>query len=200
VPDIRLVVINDLSILREGIRAVAASTSDLHVIAATAGIAEAIARDDPADVVVMDLPDSAAIDGIRMLRRTRASRAIVVFTERCDEERVYAAVHAGARGYIGRDALPSELITAVRTVHAGCRYLSAEASTCLAEHVAGQSVTRRERQVLALLARGGRNKAIARSLGIAEETVKWHVKNILVKLGVAGRGEAACRAAERGLV
>jgi DNA-binding NarL/FixJ family response regulator len=153
-------------------------------------------------VVLMDLRlhKGSGVDAIGSLCAEFVACRIVVLSNYASEEHVFRAVAAGARGYIVKDADPSQIIEALRAVHGGQRYLSPEVSSRLADRVHRSSLTPREADVLTLLVRGTRNRGIADALGISEETVKGHVKNILSKLDAADRTQAASEAIRRGLI
>ncbi len=116
-----------------------------------------------------------------------------------DEDRLFPVVRAGAAGYLLKDIEPAELVDAIRTVHGGGALLHPRVAARLLAEVAGDPLTPREREVLALIGRGMANKVIARELGLAEKTVKAHVSSILAKLGVADRTQAALYAVREGL-
>lgn len=201
---VRVLVVEDHHIVRHGLRAMLSTQSDLAVVAESADAADALRlyESSRADIVLMDLRlrDGSGIDAIRDLRREHPRCRIVVLTNYSDEEHVSNAVAAGASGYVLKDADPSQIVDALRSVAAGRRYLSPEASARLVERAQASPLTPREMDVMALLVHGHRNRSIAATLGVTEETVKGHVKNILGKLGVQDRTEAATEAIRRGLV
>jgi DNA-binding NarL/FixJ family response regulator len=134
---------------------------------------------------------------------------VIVLTSFLDDERLMPAVEAGAAGYLLKDVEPSELARAVRTAHAGEALIDPTVAARLLKSLAGprsepvpdgEQLTRREHEVLALIAAGRSNKRIALELGIAEKTVKTHVGHVLAKLGVADRTQAALLAVQHGLV
>jgi DNA-binding NarL/FixJ family response regulator len=201
---IRLLIVDDHYIVRQGLRSFFANHRDVEVVAEAADLESAVARcsEQECDVALVDLRlrNDSGVDVIRALAEVRSSCRCVVVTSYGSEEEVHTAIAAGAKGYVFKHSDPSEIINAVRAVHAGLRYLSAEASEVLNQYVEYTHLTERERDVLRLLVPGTRNKAIAKILGIGEETVKAHVKSILDKLGVQDRTEAATQAIQRGLV
>ena len=201
---IGVMLVDDHAIVRQGLRTVIDAQHDMQVVAETAGAEDVVAlfeRSHP-DIVVMDLRlrNESGVEIIRALRSKIASSRVVVLSAYSSEEHVFRAVAAGAQGYVVKSDDPSHLVLALRAVHKGHRYLSPEASARLADRVQRSALTRREQEVLVLLVRGGRNRAIAAALGIAEETVKGHVKTILSKLEVRDRAHAASEAIRRGLV
>lgn len=202
---IRLLVIDDHQIVRDGVRAVVARLDDMLVVGEGGEAAEAVAlfRACRPDVVLLDLNlrhGSSGIDAIRALRQHEPAARIVVLTNYGDDEHVFGAIEAGAHGYVLKHAEPGQIVDAIRSVHGGYRYIAPEASFRLVEHVHNSPLTAREEEVLGLLARGDKNKRIATLLGVAEETVKSHVKNIFAKLGASSRTEAANKAVQRGIV
>jgi DNA-binding NarL/FixJ family response regulator len=144
------------------------------------------------------------------LRRRAPESRVIVLTSFLDDERLMAAVQAGACGYLLKDAEPAELARAIRTAHAGEAVIAPAAAGRLLRALSEREtvrpaaepdrLTRREQEVLELLARGYANKRIARELGIAEKTVKAHIGRVLAKLGVADRTQAALLAVREGLV
>jgi len=202
---IRLLVVDDHSIVRAGIRALMRPHADIEVVGegGDAGEVLTLFRACSPHVVLLDLQlrdGGSGTDAIRALRQHDPRSRVVVLTNYDDEEHVCGAIAAGAQGYVLKHAEPAQLVDAIRSAHAGLRYLSPEASCRLVDHVHNSPLTTREQEVLGLLARGDKNKRIAAILGVAEETVKTHVKNILGKLGATSRTEAANKAVQRGIV
>jgi DNA-binding NarL/FixJ family response regulator len=192
---IRIVVADDHPVVREGLVAMLATEPDFEVVAQASSGAETISvvtTHDP-DVLILDLamPD---FDGVEVLRRLSNSRTrTIVFTVFDTDERIIAAVEAGAAGYLLKGAPRADLFAAIRVVAAGGSLLTREANT-------GARLTPRERDVLEHLARGLGNKQIAAALGISERTVKFHVSAVFTKLGARTRTAALRRAAEAGLI
>jgi two-component system NarL family response regulator len=151
-------------------------------------------------VVDLDLRSSCGIDFIRQSRLRRADGHFVAVTHHGSEEKVHAAVAAGAQGYVLKSDGAGEILRAIRAVHTGRRYLTPGAAAQLAGHVSRDTLTPREQEIVALLARGFRNKRIAAMLSLAEQTVKGHVSRILVKLGADSRVGAVAEAIRRGFV
>lgn len=201
---ITIMIVDDHEIVRQGLKAVIGAQRDMEIVAETGQAHEVVplfAGSRP-DLVLMDLRlrGGSGLDAIRALRATFAASRIVVLSNYGSEEHVFQAIAAGAQGYLMKDGDASQIVDALRAVHRGQRYLSTEASSRFIDHVHRSSLTRREDEVLALLVHGTRNRRIADALSICEETVKGHVKNILVKLGARDRTEAASEAIRRGLV
>jgi len=202
---IRLLLVDDHFIVRHGLRSYFANHRDIEVIGEAEDLegAVAICREKSPDVAVVDLRlrSYSGVDVVHALAEASCCCRCVMLTSYGSEEDVHNSISAGARGYVFKHADPSEIISAVRAVHAGRRYLSAEASAALVNYTRSSSLlTERERDVLRLLIPGTRNKVIAGILGIGEQTVKGHVKKILMKLGVQDRTEAATQAIQRGLI
>jgi DNA-binding NarL/FixJ family response regulator len=209
---IRVLIADDHAVVREGLRAFLALQDDVEVVAEAADGEEAVnavERLTP-DVALVDLV-MPRVDGIEAIRRMRALKPetrVIVLTSFVDEDKMLPAVRAGASGYLLKDVEPQELVGAIRTVHGGgtllhpavVEELVREVSRDDAGRPADNPLTEREREVLALIARGRANKAIAFELGVAEKTVKTHVSNILAKLNLTDRTQAALYAVREGLV
>jgi DNA-binding NarL/FixJ family response regulator len=207
---IRIAIADDHPVVREGLVAMLETEPDFQVVGTAATGAEAVAlvaRTDP-DVMLLDL-ELPELDGVAVLRRLVAEVArvrVIVFTVFDTDERIIAAVEAGAAGYLLKGAPRAELFAAVRTVAAGGSLLASVASSAVLRRVRGEvppggpSLTLREREVLETLARGLGNKQIAAELGVSERTVKFHVSSLFAKLGAGNRTEAVTIAARAGLV
>jgi NarL family two-component system response regulator LiaR len=211
---IRVLIADDHSVVREGLRAFLELQDGLLVVGEAGDGAEALAEAERLrpDVILMDLvmPRLDGVGAMRELRRLMPEVRVIVLTSFLDDDRLLPAIHAGAAGYLLKDVEPAELARAVRAAHAGEAMLDPAAAARLVEAVAGgqtspaaeerERLTRREREVLELIAQGRSNKRIALELGISEKTVKAHVGRLLAKLGVADRTQAALLAVRRGLV
>ena len=207
---IRIAIADDHPVVREGLVAMLETEPDFEVVGTAATGAEAaalVARVDP-DVMLLDL-ELPELDGVGVLRRLAAEGArvrVIVFTVFDTDERIIAAVEAGAPGYLLKGAPRGELFAAVRTVAAGGSLLAPVASSAVLRRVRGEaptggpSLTPREREVLQALARGLGNKQIAARLGVSERTVKFHVSSLFEKLGAGNRTEAVTIAVRAGLV
>jgi NarL family two-component system response regulator LiaR len=209
---IRVLIADDHAVVREGLRGFLALQEDVEVVGEAADGEEAVAAAErlTPDVALVDLV-MPRVDGIEAIRRIRAvapATRVIVLTSFADEDRMLPAVRAGAVGYLLKDVDPKDLVAAVRTVNDGGTLLHPAVIRELVREVAGgrrkptadSPLTAREREVLGLIARGRANKAIAFELGVAEKTVKTHVSNILGKLGVTDRTQAALYAVREGLV
>jgi two-component system, NarL family, response regulator LiaR len=200
---IRVLIADDHAVVRQGLRTFLDLQDDIEVVAEAADGAEALAaaeRHAP-DVVLIDLvmPNVDGIEAIRGLRERVPEARAIVLSSFIDDEKLFPAVRAGAAGYLLKDVQPQELVEAIRTVHGGGALLHPKVASRLLEEIATDPLTPREREVLALIARGMANKAIARELSLSEKTVKAHVSNILAKLGVSDRTQAALYAVRAGL-
>jgi two-component system, NarL family, response regulator LiaR len=208
---IRVLIADDHAVVREGLRAFLALQDDVEVVGEAADgeeAVQAVARLEP-DVALVDLV-MPRVDGIEAIGRIRVQRPqtrVIVLTSFVDEDKMLPAVRAGAVGYLLKDVQPQDLVSAIRTVHGGGTLLHPTVVEELVREVSrddeaptSNPLTAREREVLALIARGRANKAIAFELGVAEKTVKTHVSNILGKLGLTDRTQAALYAVREGLV
>jgi two-component system NarL family response regulator len=200
---IRVLVADDHPIVREGLRAVTSMQEGMVVVAEAKDGREAVEqfRATRPDVALIDLrmPHCNGVEATSIIRREFPDSGIVVLTTYAGDEDVYSALRAGARGYLLKGCDVGELIAAIQIVHAGGRHIPPEVFALLAERFAASDLTAREREVLELIVRGAKNRAIATVLGVTEGTVKGHVNNILGKLGVTDRTQAATVAVQRGL-
>ena len=200
----RILVVDDHHIVRSGLVASLGMEDDLAVVGEAESGAQALtlyAQCTP-DVVLMDLRmrDGNGIEATAALRAQAPEARVLMYTTFDGEEDVYRAVQAGARGYLLKSAPREELLAALRTVAAGERYLPPDLARRLAERVSGPGISEREIEVLRLISAGQSNKQIGATLHIAEDTVKRHVSNILTKLGVSDRAQAATEAFRRGFL
>jgi two-component system, NarL family, response regulator LiaR len=208
---IRVLIVDDHEVVRRGLRTFLDLQGELEVVGEAADGEEAVAevaRLSP-DVVLMDLV-MPRLDGVAAIRRIRVqspATRVIALTSFLDDDKLLPAVRAGAAGYLLKDVRPQELVSAIRTAHAGEALLHpAAAARLMAEVAEGERtqvrspLTEREREVLCLVARGMPNKVIARELGVSEKTVKTHVSNLLRKLGLTDRTQAALYAVREGLV
>jgi len=163
---------------------------------------EHVARATP-DVVLLDLslPGMSGVEAIARLARTNPSVRVVVFSAHDDRDAMVEAVRAGARGYVIKGAPGTEIVKAVRAVHAGRSYLHGAAGDAVAAALhdprGADGLTPREREVIRLISEGLSNKQIAQRLGIAERTAKFHVRQIMSKLGADNRAQAVALATRR---
>jgi two-component system, NarL family, response regulator LiaR len=208
-PAIRLLIVDDHAIVRQGLRAIIRVTPDLDLVgeAESGQAAVELATTLHPDVVLMDLvmPELDGVTAIGLIKRARPDVRIIALTTFAEAELVLGAVQAGAEGYLLKDVDVQELARAIRTVHGGQPYLHPEATRQLLQATARpdpspERLTNREQEVLAHLARGLTNRQIADALAISEKTVSVHISNVLSKLGLASRTQAALYAARIGLI
>jgi NarL family two-component system response regulator LiaR len=206
---IRLLVVDDHAIVRQGLRAIIRVTADLELVgeADNGRAAVDLATTLKPDVILMDLvmPEVDGVTAIALIKRDQQAIRIIALTTFVEADLVLGAVQAGADGYLLKDVDVQELTRAIRTVHAGQPYLHPEATRHLLQATARpdpttERLTGREQEVLAFVARGLTNRQIADSLAISEKTVSVHVSNMLNKLGLASRTQAALYAARVGLI
>jgi DNA-binding NarL/FixJ family response regulator len=148
----------------------------------------------------LQLPGMSGLEALIAIRREYPDARIVVLTMYQGDEDIHRALQAGAVTYLLKDTLSEDLVHAIREVHSGARPIQPAVRACLAERDRQPSLTLREVQVIELISRGMRNKEIAASLGISDETVHVHVKNILAKLNVNDRTAAVSVALRRGII
>jgi DNA-binding NarL/FixJ family response regulator len=204
---IRLLIADDHAVVRTGLRHLVATFDGVELVGAAANGDEAVAlcAEHAPDVVLMDL-EMPVLDGIEATRRIVEAApgvAVVVLTSFSDREQILRALDAGAIGYLLKDAEPAELERAVRAAARGEAPLDPRAGRALLQdRVAGSpldGLSEREREVLAMVARGLPNKLIARELGISEKTVKTHLTSVFRTIGVTDRTQAALWAERHGL-
>src|SRR5579862_196817 len=201
---IRVLSVDDHPLLREGIAALVNAESDMKLVAEAVNGQEAIEkfRLHRPDVTLMDLqmPALNGIEAIIGIRSEFPNAHIIVLTTYAGDVQVLRALKAGARGYVLKEQVPRELLDTIRAVHAGQKRIPPEVAAEVAEHAADDHLSAREIDVLRLIAAGNANKQIAGLLGIAEETVKSHITNILAKLGANDRTHAVTTALKRGII
>jgi two-component system, NarL family, response regulator LiaR len=207
---IRVLIVDDHAVVREGLRTFLELQDGIEVAGEAVDGQDAIREAESLrpDVVLMDLvmPNLDGVGAMRELRQRVPGARVIVLTSFLDDERLLPAVRAGAAGYLLKNVQPQELARAIRTAAAGEALLDPAVAARLVEALEedgrdarADQLTPREREVLALIGRGFANKRIALELGIAEKTVKTHVGNVLSKLGVSDRTQAALYAARLGL-
>ena len=209
---IRILVVDDHAIVREGLRALISGKPDMELVGEAGNGQEAVllAHSLRPDVILMDLvlPGKDGIQATQEIRRENSEARILVLTSFDADDQVFSAVKAGALGYILKDSSPQELLEAIRCVHRGEPSLHPSVARKLIlsyghDQKAEEGVdllTEREVEVLKLVARGLPNQVIAEKLYVGEGTVRFHVGNVLGKLGLENRTQAALYAVREGLV
>ncbi|MEV5507324.1 response regulator [Streptomyces orinoci] len=208
---IRVLLVDDHQVVRKGLRTFLEVQDDIEVVGEAADGAEGVARAEELhpDVILMDvkMPGTDGIEALRRLRALNNTARVLIVTSFTEQRTVIPALRAGAAGYVYKDVDPDALAGAIRSVSAGHVLLQPEvADALLAQEDAaggqggrGNALTEREREVLALIADGRSNREIARALVLSEKTVKTHVSNILMKLDLADRTQAALWAVRHGI-
>ncbi len=201
---IRILLADDHPPLRAGLASILNAQSGMHVVAEAGSGRETLEKSaaQQPDLLIVDLrmPDGDGIETIRALRQANPAVKVLVLTTYDNEEDIFKALEAGARGYILKDTTSDEIIRAVREIHAGGRFLPPAIASRLADRMIRPSLTPRELDVLRLVSRGRSNKEIASAMFITEETVKSHMKGLFHKLDVHDRAEAVSTALQRGLL
>src|SRR5215213_10040809 len=201
---IRIIVIDDQAVVRQGFVSLINTVADMEVIAQGVNGQQAVElyREHQPDITLMDLrmPLMSGVNAIATIRHEFPEARIIVLTTYDGDEDIYRALQAGAQGYLLKDMFFEELESAIRAVHAGGRKIPGVVAERLAERMGGSDLTGRELEVLKLIVGGLSNKEIGAALGISEATVKSHINSILGKLGVTDRTQAATTALQRGIV
>jgi len=210
---VAIMLVDDHAIVRQGLRSILERERDLRVVAEASSAAEALAvvgRADPS-IVLLDLKlstssDSEGLEVCRQLTTRHPGIGVLVLTTFLDEQLVLSAIRAGARGYVVKDVDTSALVRAIRDVSRGESAFDARSAAAMVRGLnappveQARQLTVREQEVLALLARGLSNRDIGARLYISETTAKFHVGNILRKLGVSRRAEAVYEASKLGVI
>ncbi len=210
-----IVIAEDHTILREGLKALLSSQQDLKVVGEAGDGLEAIrcVQSHHPDLILLDLsmPRMTGLDAIKEIKRVNTDAKIIVLTVHSTEEYILATLQAGADGYVLKDAHSSELMTAIRHVLDGRRYLSPSISGTIIDGLlegkkasairsAWETLTQREREILKLIAEGHKNKDIADLLCISVKTVEKHRANLMEKLDLHNVAALTALAAEKGLI
>ncbi|MDF3303228.1 response regulator [Streptomyces tropicalis] len=207
---IKVLLVDDHQVVRRGLRTFLEVQDDIEVVGEAADGAEgvALAGELRPDVVLMDvmMPVMDGVEALRRLREAGSTARVLIVTSFTERRTVVPALRAGAAGYVYKDIDPDALAGAIRSVHAGHVLLQPEVASALLSQEdvntgqgRGGSLTEREREVLGLIADGRSNREIARALVLSEKTVKTHVSNILMKLDLADRTQAALWAVRHGV-
>jgi DNA-binding NarL/FixJ family response regulator len=201
---IRVLTVDDHELVRKGLAAILGAEPQMQLVAEASTAAEAVQlfRQHRPDVTLMDLrlPDKTGVEATRQIRREFADARIIVLTSYDGDQDIYQALEAGVRGYLLKEMVHSEVLRAIRVVHAGKRFIPTEVTQQLNGFFPELALTAREVEVLSLVARGFGNKEAADQLGTAPGTVKAHVQSILSKLGANDRTHAVTIALRRGII
>ncbi len=201
---ISVLLVEDHFLPRMALSSVLKGRNDMELVAVAENGMEAVieyGKRRP-NVTIMDLrlPDMSGFDAIAAIRAIDSKARVLVLTNSDRSENIYRAFQCGASGYLLKSTTGPELVNAILATHNGLRYIPRGVGDRLAERRGATDLTSREQEVLALLASGLSNREIGERLGIAEKTARIHVSNILSKMGVADRTQAAIAAIQRGLV
>lgn len=201
---IRILVAEDHLVARVGVSTIVNMQPDMTIVAEASNGQQAVElyRKHLPDVTLLDLrmPGMGGVEAAQAIRAEFPNARMIALTTYGGDEDIRRALNAGVQAYLTKDVLHDELLKAIRAVHAGQTYLPAAVAAALAAQLPRPDLSAREVQVLELIVRGLANKQIAYALSIAEHTVKNHVKNILSKLGVQDRTQAATAAIQRGII
>jgi DNA-binding NarL/FixJ family response regulator len=201
---IRILVVDDHAMLREGVTALLASEADIEIVGEAADGIEAVERYERLrpDIMLLDMqmPRQDGAATIRIVRERDPKAKIVVLTTYDGDVQASRALKAGASGYLLKSSLRHELLDTIREVYAGRRRILPEIAQQIALHAGEEPLSERELEVLRCVAVGSANKQIARTLSIAEDTVKTHLRSIFFKLNVKDRTEAVVQAARRRII
>ena len=201
---IRVLCIDDHALVREGVAALINRQADMRVIAeawsGSDGMEQFRLHEPDVSLVDLRLPDISGIEVIsRILAEKPDARILVISSSEGDVD-IHRALSAGAMGYVLKGMPREVLLQAIRRVHRGDKAIPPEVADAVATHLTDEPLTRRETEVLTIVATGARNKEIAATLGISEDTVKMHVKSIIAKLGAEDRTGAVTTAIKRGVI
>jgi DNA-binding NarL/FixJ family response regulator len=201
---IRIMSVDDHALLRQGIAALIKTQPDMQLVAEASDGEEAIAqfRAHRPDVTLMDvqMPNVNGVEAISRIKSEFPDAKIIVLSTYAGDVQILRAIKSGALGYLLKGNVRTELLEAIRTVHAGRKRIPPEIAAELAEHAADDQLSTREIDVLRLIGAGNANKQIADKLSIGETTVKNHISNILSKLGANDRAHAVTIALQRGII
>jgi DNA-binding NarL/FixJ family response regulator len=201
---IRILIAEDHLIARVGVKTILNTQPDMNVVAEASNGAQAVELhiEHRPDITLMDMrmPGTSGLEAIVAIRLKLPQARIIALSTYGGDEDIRRALHSGVRAYLTKDVLHDELIRAIHAVHAGETYLPPSIRAALDASSLSAALSARELEVLALIVKGHGNKQIAFDLGIAEHTVKNHVKSILSKLDVEDRTQAATAAIQRGII
>jgi DNA-binding NarL/FixJ family response regulator len=201
---IRILVVDDHFVVREGIRSLIRREAGMVVIAEAAHGAEGVKMHEllNPDVTIIDLrmPVMGGVEATRLIHKEAPDAKVLVLTSFDGDEDIHAAFEAGASGYLLKHSSGDQVIPAIRALMRGERWIPPEVGEHLAARQRGEVLSTREKEIVRHLALGEANKEIGTAVGISEQTVKSHVKNILAKLQVRDRTEAVTVALRRGII
>ena len=204
VPPIQVLIVDDHHVVRMGLHAMLRYEPDIHIAGTAGSAAEALKllQTTQVDVLLADLrmPGMGGDELLAEVKKLHPQVQGVVLTNYHSREDVFRAIRAGAMGFVLKTASMEEVLEAIRTVHAGHRAIPPSIASKLAEKISEEALSAREEEVLQLMARGQRNREIAKHLFISENTVRNHVMSILKKLGTANRTEGVALSIQQGLV
>jgi DNA-binding NarL/FixJ family response regulator len=201
---IRILSVEDHPVFRQGLAAIVSAERDMLLVGQASNAVDAVAefRHHRPDITLMDvrLPGTDGTDALIAIRGEFPQARIIMLTTSDGDGDIQRAMRAGASGYILKSMHMDELLSVIRSVHAGRRHISPEVAARLAEHLGDDDLTARELDVLRLIRDGHRNKQIADQLAISENTVNFHIKNLVDKLQANDRTHAVTIALRRGLL
>lgn len=201
---IRILSVEDHPVFREGLTIVIGSQSDMELVAQAGDAVEAVEefRRHRPDVTLMDLrlPGANGTDTLIAIRGEYPDAKIIMLSSSDSDGEIQRALRSGAAGYVLKSMPLEQLLAVIRSVHSGRRHVPAEVAALLAEHLGEEDLTKRELEVLCLIRDGFKNKQIAAELSISENTVNFHIKNIVDKLGANDRTHAVTIAIRRGFL
>ncbi|GAX45981.1 two-component response regulator NarL subfamily protein [Tolypothrix sp. NIES-4075] len=200
---IRVLVVDDHPVVRQGLIGMLEKAPDIVIVGQGRNGHEAIAvfQQQQPDVTLMDLrmPDMGGVQAITLICNEFPNARIIVLTTYDTDEEIYQGLRSGAKGYLLKDSEPEELLTAIRTVTRGQRYIPPNVAAKLVQRMTAPELSDRELEVLQLVGQGMNNQEISTTLNISESTVKTHINRILSKLDVKDRTQAAIIALKRGI-
>ena len=201
---IRVFIATDQNLIQQGLTAILKQQEQIQVIGHTSKLTEVLPhfRQHRPNVMLIDLTMEGqdTLETVKTITKEFPRMGILIVTTYDGSEDIHRALRAGARGYVLTDVSDAELMEAIRLVNVGRNYISSQIASRLAQRMNRSTLTQREMEVMQLIVRGKSNKEIAGDLNVSEETVKYHVKSILAKLGVGDRTQAATAALLRGIV
>jgi len=201
---VRILIVDDHPLILAGLADTIANQPDLRLVGELEdgeGVVDAVEALRP-DITIMDIamPRTSGLHALEALRRAHGHARVIMLTTLAGDHHVRRAFELGAVGFLMKHTLRKDLIEAIRAVHAGQRWIPADVARTLADHYGQSSLSEREREVLRSAAAGNSNKRIGVHLGIAEDTVKAHVRTILAKLDARDRTHAVAIAVKRGII